>query len=145
MNVSDAQELLRELAPSASEVHSEVGMAGVMPHNYTFLKLVSTSDSGDYAVISTPGDGWFELGVAGGFVTGQTSDLTPDDDVREILEYYVRAALAYLDGRWSNEKSRAFKIPFVKLHADDDCLKLHLSIVDTFKQVFRFTRVGRDG
>lgn len=137
MNVAGAEALLRELAASTSGAHVEVGTSGRPPHNYAYLKLTSRSNPEDYAVVSTPGDGWFELEVAGGFSIGTTSDLTPDGDVLEFLEPYLSAAMAYLGGRWSAGRSRLFRVPFVVVQTDQGPLKLRLTVQETLKQVFK--------
>lgn len=140
MNVADAEALLTELAASTSGVTIEVGTRGQRPHDYAYLKLTTPSDPEDFAVVSTRGDGWFELGVAGGFLTGTTSDLTPDEDVRENLERYLSAAIAYLGGRRSIGRSRLLKIPFVIVQTDDEALKLSLSVRDTLQHILSFKR-----
>lgn len=60
--------------------------------------------------VSTPGVGWFELEVTGGFRTGQADDLASNETVQEYLNYSLRAARAYLDGPWSAASSAAASI-----------------------------------
>lgn len=136
MKLADAEALLRALGASDSTTRIEVGTRGQPPHNYAYLKLVSSSDPEDFAIVSTPGDGWFQLEVAGGFLTGTTSDLTDDNEVREYLELYLRAAKAYLEGRRTTGKSRLFRIPFVKVQADDGPLTLRLPVDSRLRHVF---------
>lgn len=137
LNIANAEALLRDLAASTIEAKAEVGQSGQAPHNYAFLRLTSPSDADKYAVISTPGDGWFQLEVNGGFLTGTTSDLTTDAEVRELLEPYVAGAIAYLDGRWSTGKSRLLKVPFIILKTDDGPIKLRGSVGQTLKQALK--------
>lgn len=137
MNVDQAKALLGKLAVSTNGAQIEIGTSGHPPHDYAYLRLTSPTDPGHYAVVSTPGDGWFQIEVTGGFNTGQTSDLTDDRYVREILESLVRAASAYLGGRWSTGKSMLFRVPFVIVQTEERTLKLGLSIRETFKYVFK--------
>lgn len=136
MNLADAEALLGELAASADALHVEVGTSGRPPRSYAYLKINSSSDVEDYAIISTPGVNWFELEVAGGFHTGRADDLATDEDVREYIENYFRAAIAYLGGDRSTGRSFLFRIPFVRIQTDDGTLKLHLSVRGDFKHVF---------
>jgi hypothetical protein len=137
MNVAEAQSLLSELAALSTSALVEVGTSGRPPHNYAYLKLTSPFNPENHAVVSTRGDGWFELEVDGGFNTGITSDLTPDEDVRENLERYVHAATSYLAGHWSASRSRVFRVPFITVQTDDGPLKLGLSVRETLKHVFK--------
>ena len=137
MIVTEAQAVLAELAASTSAAQVEVGTSGRPPHDYAYLKLTSASNPDDYAIVSTPGVGWFELEVTGGFRTGRADDLATDEEVREYVEYYLRAAIAYLGGHRSTGKSRFFRIPFVTVQTEDAKLKLVLSVRADLKHIFK--------
>jgi hypothetical protein len=124
VNLADAEALFVELAGSTNEVHVEVGTTGRPRHEYAYLKLTSPSDPDSYAIVSTPGINWYELEVAGDFHTGNADDLALDEDVREYVERYLRAALAYLDGRWSTSRSRFLHIQRMTVQTEDGPLNL---------------------
>ena len=127
MNLVDAASLMGELADGISGARAEVGLTERRHHNDAFLKLTSLSDPELYAIISTNGSGTYGLEVTGGFCTGNTDDLSLDyKEVREYVESYVRAAIAYLDGHWSIRKSRVFKVPSLTIRTDAARLNLAL-------------------
>jgi hypothetical protein len=118
MNVTEAEVLLGELATSVNGAHVEVGTQGRPPRSHAYLKLTSVSDPESFAIVSTSGVAWYELEVAGGYCTGITDDLATDEDVREYLEEFLRAATEYLDGRWTAGKSLFLRRPFVKVQTE---------------------------
>jgi hypothetical protein len=136
MNVSEAEVLLTELASRAGQLATEIGVSGESPHTFAYLRMSSPTDAGDFAIVSTPGDGWFELSVAGGYTTGETGDMYSQSDVREILDRYVSAALRYLDGDWSERKSNLFRVPYVELNTDTGTIMLRLPVNQVIKRAF---------
>lgn len=124
VNLADAESLMVELAAPISGAHVEVGTTNRRRFNDAYLKLTSLVDPKAYAIVSTPGIGTYELEIAGGFHTGNADDQASDEFVREYIERYVRAATAYLDGRWSIRKSRLLRTPILTVRTDDGPLNL---------------------
>lgn len=118
MNIADTEALLSERGAAAEGLLAEVGTAGRAPHDYAYLKLTTPSDTERYAIVSTPGNRWFELEVTGGYNTGRTDDLASDETVREYVEQFLRAAIAYLNGRSSIRKSGIFRVPILTIETD---------------------------
>jgi hypothetical protein len=140
VNVSEALAYMGELGCTVADAVVETGTAGRAPHDYAYLKLTSPDDPETYAIVSTPGVGWFELEVTGGFRTGQADDLGSDETVQEYLNYYLRAARAYLEGRWSAASSRLLRLPIVRVEAEDRTLTLKRSVREDLKHMLRMPR-----
>ncbi|QYH36914.1 hypothetical protein [Salinibacterium sp. M195] len=133
--------LLKEFAASTDGVHAEVGIGGVRPNDETFLQLTSLANRDEYAIVSVDTTGWFQLDVSGGFYHAQADDLASDETVREYLEQYFQAALAYLAGHWSTRTSRLFRLPFVVVDGAVDLfgqpLALGLRVRDSWRMLSR--------
>ncbi|MCC6854418.1 MAG: hypothetical protein IT189_00010 [Microbacteriaceae bacterium] len=138
MDVNEAEVTLRQLGSSigTSQARVEVGTSGISPHNHAYLKLHSAIDPDRYAVISTPGDRWFELEVAGGYGAIEASELTPDSEARAILGRLLLMAAAYLDGRWAVKKSRLVGVPVLVLDTEAGEVKLRLSAKESIRKLF---------
>ena len=125
MNLADVEKLLAELAPAISGVRSDVRIRTVRGrHREAALTLRLLTDAAQYAIVSTPGVGTFGLEVSGRFCIGNADDLATDDDVREYLQRYFRAATAFLEGRWSVQPSRFLRGAILTVHSDDGPLNL---------------------
>jgi hypothetical protein len=124
MNVANAETVLRELAAPVKGAHLDVGIRGRAPRDSAYLKLTSNADPEEYAVVWTPGDRWFALEVAGRFSHNRFDEGLDDQEVREVLQRYVRAAVAYISGHRSTGRSRWLRRPFVTVHTEDGTLKL---------------------
>jgi hypothetical protein len=123
-NVSEAEKLLRELAASVDIARVEVGTRG-QPHNTSaYLKLTPLSGADDYAVVWTPGDRWFSLEVNGGYSLDVFGEDYEEPEVREILERFLRIATAYIEGRWSRERTRFLHVVHVVVETDDGPVRL---------------------
>jgi hypothetical protein len=142
MNVVRSESLLAELGASITSLQVDVGTRGRRPHDYAYLRLKSPLNPDDWAELSTPGDRWFTLEVAGGFADNDFSEFNDDQEVRRILDAYLHAAISYLEGRRTVGKSRLFRTPFVVVETDDGPLKLQLSVNAEFKYVFRRRQPG---
>ncbi|MBH0099690.1 hypothetical protein I6E68_11140 [Salinibacterium sp. NSLL150] len=133
--------LLKELAASTDGVHAEVGIGGVHPNDETFLQLTSLANRDEYAIVSVGTGGWFQLDVSGGFYHAQADDLASDETVREYVEQYFQAALAYLAGDWSTRTSRLFRLPIVVVDGAVDLfgqpLALGLRVRDSWRMLSR--------
>jgi hypothetical protein len=125
VDVATATAFLEKLADSTRGIGVEVGEKGNAPHHFAYLKLTSSSELGSYALISTPGERWFELEVTGGFYTGTADDLATDEEVHEYLEDYFTTAAAYLAGNWSAAKSKLFRRSLVVIRTDRGPVTLH--------------------
>ena len=124
MNLAEAKALLAELAREFEHVDTAVGVGGRRPNTVAYVRVSARNDPDTFAIVSTPGVGTFELEVSGGFYTGMADDQASDDDVREYVQKYLDAAVAYVDGRWSESKSRLFRVPVVTVYAPDGALNL---------------------
>jgi len=124
MNIAETEALLQELSEQFGWAHVDVGIAGRPPYLYAYVTLTSRSDAEQYAKVSSPGVGWYQLDVAGGLYTGLTDDLASDEEVREYLGELLSAAVAYLEGRWSTGTSRILRRPFVIIHSGEKNVKL---------------------
>ncbi len=140
MNVIQAHELLSELGELTPDLDVETGVEGKPPHDSAYLKLSSRSEPSNYAIVSTPGDGWFMLEVPGGYANLEFSEFNDDLEVRRILDRYRSAAIAYIRGDWSLGASRCFGIPFIIVETDGPPLKLQLSLQAAFRRAFRWRR-----
>ncbi len=124
MNVSEAEELLRELASSVVVARVEVGTRDQPPHASAYLKLTPLSGADDYAVVWTPGDRWFSLDVNGGYSLDVFGEDYEEQEVKEILERFLGIATAYIEGRWSRERSRFLHVVHVVVATDDGPVRL---------------------
>lgn len=124
MNVHDAEAALASLDTSSSDADVEVGIGGRPPHHYAYLKLTSRSDPKDFAIVSTPGDRWFTVEVAGNFAHNEFSEENDDAEVRRILQNYLSAGIAYLHGQRRFEKTRFLRVPYVVVETVAGPLKL---------------------
>lgn len=124
MNVSEAEELLRELASSVVVARVEVGTRDRPPHTSAYLKLTPLSGADDYAVVWTPGDRWFSLEVNGGYSLDVFGEDCEEPEVKEILERFLGIATAYIEGRWSRERSRFLHVVHVVVATDDGPVRL---------------------
>jgi hypothetical protein len=137
VNVASALTLLRELAGSIRTADIEIGSSRLPPHDYAFMKMSSPTNPDSFAIVSTPGDRWFTLEVSGGFAHNEFSEFNDDQEVRQILERYVRGGLTYLAGGGSNAVSRVFRIPYVTVPTEEGQLRLGLSVPAELRHLFR--------
>lgn len=125
MKPDELRAVILELAATISGVHVDVGRTEAARHPESYIKLTSLTDPETFAVVSATGSGWYELTVTGGFWTARADDQSMEPhEVREYLASYVRAALAYLDGSWSMQKSRFLKVPTLSIRKDGSVLNL---------------------
>ena len=89
MTTEDLVAVLRALAPEDRSISAVVETDGDVAE----LRL---SRGSRWAVVSTPGDWWYELTVDGGFSTGEPDRELSDDEVRAVLTGYVDLAVHYL-------------------------------------------------
>lgn len=126
MTLGDVHDLMLAIAQSVGDVHVDVNVVDDGRWRSCVMTLRSTADSAQWASVSTSGSGDYELRVNRGFVTGQFDDQSLErSDVREYLESYVRAASAYLAGKYSIRPSGVFRVPTLTI--SDGASRLTLS------------------
>lgn len=97
MNVAETRSLLETIHVPDERLESRVGIAGEPPHDFAFITMWCPGNP-QRAIVSSPGDRWFEVEVSGlggsstGYLYGHTADLSGDDDVREYLVDLVNVA-----------------------------------------------------
>ena len=95
MRAREVTQLLDACAHGLEGMSTEVGLRG----DAVYLRVAEPSREDDWAVISSPGDRWFSLEVAGGYSLDHFEEETSDRDARRILEEHGRVAHAYLRSR----------------------------------------------
>jgi hypothetical protein len=133
VNIVDVTELLETFSNQGAGTRSELGTRD----NAAFLKFTLESDPDDFAVIWTPGHSWYQIDVRGGFGAVYFDDDASDAEVVEILERYLRGALAYLHGHRTTIRSRILRVPSLRIDTEDGPMRLSLSVAGGLRAIFR--------
>jgi len=113
VQTEDLVAVLRALAPEDRAVAAAVETDG----DVAALRL---SRGSRWAVVSTPGDWWYELAVDGGFSTGEPDREPSDDEVRAALARYVDLAVHYLAHGGTEVRRRWPRSPTLLLRPPGD-------------------------
>ncbi len=96
------------------------------------IVLDNADSPGMETAIATRGDSWYSLQFPGGFMYDWVDEDASDDEVREILERYMRIAHAFLQGRSEITLSRHLRLPILTVHLDDGDVEINQTLNETF-------------
>jgi hypothetical protein len=133
VNLVDVTALLDTFSDQGRGIRSELGTRD----SAAYLMFTRESDPDDFAVIWTPGHSWYQFEVRRGFGTICFHEDASDAEAVEILERYLRGALAYLDGQKTMIKSRILKVPSVVIDVEGGPIHLNLSVAGGLRAIFR--------
>lgn len=136
MDLSNIETILRSLRPSHDGVDIDLGTRD----GAAFLHLTQPARPERWAVVWTPGDGWFALDVDGGFSLNHVEEETPDDEVRRLLEQYVKIGLTYVLGSSVPTSPGRFKARVLRVTTDDGDFDLRLNVGAALKDALRLGR-----
>lgn len=120
LNTLETEQLLRELAPGDSAIHSEVGSRG----DVAALTLNLIGQRGRSVLIESPGDWWFTLTTDGGYSAVHADlDLQPEA-IREVLASYVKVGRAYLRQGGELRRSGWLRFPVLLIEEGPDRVTL---------------------
>lgn len=135
-----AKALLTELASSTSDADVDGCIEGRPPGHYAYLKLVSRSDPTGFAVVSTVGSPWHMLEIRGDVYDLVISEDLDYQEVRDILERYLRAVAEYLRGRRTPSTSKWLRFPVITVETDDGPMTLRLRVREQLKRLLGLRR-----
>lgn len=126
MKLQDVEHFFAEVA-QRSPFDADAGIN----EGRAYLRIAS--DDGRWAVVNTPGDGWFALDVEHGFSLDHFEEETAADDVIHLLEKYIRVAEAYVGGEAVEESTRRGYVRAIRVETIDGEFRLRRSLAADFK------------
>lgn len=133
MDSYEARVVMESIDVPIRGVSVETGFRGAS----AYLKIGSRVRASEFAVVSTPGDGWFSLDVGGGYSYDYFEEEISDADATRVINRLAHAAFAYTQGQVTTRWSRILRIPTIVIGDDDGPLELSLSVPATIKHVLR--------
>lgn len=115
MNAESAAEVLKSFSPEDEESTITVEVVD----GVASMRLTSRSHSERWAVVNTPGDRWFGLGVDGDYALMRLEEDAPHEAVSETLGEYVAIAGAYLHSGGRAVRVGPFRWPAIVVSVDD--------------------------
>lgn len=125
MRIDEVLTVLNEGRPDIIGVSTEIGQR----RGAAYIRLVSEDAAERWAAVSTPGDRWFSIEVDSGFSLDYFEEEAPDDEVRRLVECFIKLAIDYIVRLPSPVKQGMFGLPVIKLFGPEGEALLRRSLL----------------
>lgn len=143
MNIVASEAELTRLAADRAGITSTSGTT----NEYAFVEVRSATHPDRLAVVKSPGDGWFSISVDSRYVNLAFDEVENDVEAQRLLERYVNAAAAYVQGRSVRIRGGLFGSEAIRVDSEGGPIDLTLTVGDAVRDLFRraFRRERREG